>query len=155
MSSPDFSFLSDLVGQTLGPTEPLLVDQDRIDAFAECTLDRQWIHVDRERAARGPFGTTIAHGYLTLSLLVTLVERLALFPPGFTVINYGLDKLRFPAPLPSGSEISLTASLSKVEPRGDGRMLATLACEVTSPAARAPVLVADVLYLFIADAPAS
>lgn len=155
MSSPDFSFLSDLVGQTLGPTEPLLVDQDRIDAFAECTLDRQWIHVDRERAAGGPFGTTIAHGYLTLSLLVTLVERLALFPPGFTVINYGLDKLRFPAPLPSGSEISLTASLSKVEPRGDGRMLATLACEVTSPAARAPVLVADVLYLFIADAPAS
>lgn len=155
MSSPDFSFLSDLVGQTLGPTEPLLVDQDRIDAFAECTLDRQWIHVDRERAAGGPFGTTIAHGYLTLSLLVTLVERLALFPPGFTVINYGLDKLRFPAPLPSGSEISLTASLSKVEPRGDGRMLATLACEVTSPAARALVLVADVLYLFIADAPAS
>lgn len=155
MSSPDFSFLSDLVGQTLGPTEPLLVDQDRIDAFAECTLDRQWIHVDRERAAGGPFGTTIAHGYLTLSLLVTLVERLALFPPGFTVINYGLDKLRFPAPLPSGSEISLTASLSKVEPRGDGRMLATLACEVTSPAARAPVLVADVLYLFIADSPAS
>ena len=155
MSSPDFSFLSDLVGQTLGPTEPLLVDQDRIDAFAECTLDRQWIHVDRERAAGGPFGTTIAHGYLTLSLLVTLVERLALFPPGFTVINYGLDKLRFPAPLPSGSEISLTASLSTVEPRGDGRMLATLACEVTSPAARAPVLVADVLYLFIADAPAS
>lgn len=155
MSSSDFSFLSDLVGQTLGPTEPLLVDQDRIDAFAECTLDRQWIHVDRERAAGGPFGTTIAHGYLTLSLLVTLVERLALFPPGFTVINYGLDKLRFPAPLPSGSEISLTASLSKVEPRGDGRMLATLACEVTSPAARAPVLVADVLYLFIADAPAS
>src|SRR5690606_15059679 len=135
----------------LGPTEPLLVDQERIDAFAECTLDRQWIHVDAERAADGPFGTTIAHGYLTLSLLVTLVERLALFPPGFTVINYGLDKLRFPAPLPSGSEVSLTATLGRVEPKGDGRMLASLACEVTSPAAKAPVLVAEVLYLFVAD----
>jgi len=151
VSPTDFSFLTDLIGQRLGPTEPLLVDQDRIDAFAECTLDRQWIHVDRERAANGPFGTTIAHGYLTLSLLVTLVERLALFPPGFTVINYGLDKLRFPAPLPSGSQVALTATLSKAEPKGEGRMLATLACEVSTPAATAPVLVAEVLYLFIAD----
>lgn len=150
MISTDFAFLTDLIGKPLGPTEPLLVDQQRIDQFAESTLDRQWIHVDHERAAAGPFGTTIAHGYLTLSLLVTLVERLALFPAGFTVINYGIDKLRFPAPLPSGSEISLSATLSKVEPKGEGRALATLACQVASPATKAPVLVADVLYLFLA-----
>jgi len=155
LSSPDFAFLTDLLGQPLGPTEPLLVDQARIDAFAECTLDRQWIHVDRERAATGPFGGTIAHGYLTLSLLVTLVERLALFPAGYTVINYGIDKLRFPAPLPSGSEIALSATMTKIEPKGEAkgeaRALATLACQVTTPATTVPVLVADVLYLFVAD----
>lgn len=155
MSTDNFAFLTDLLDQQLGPTSPLLVDQQRIDDFAACTLDDQWIHVDRERASAGPFGTTIAHGYLTLSLLVKLVERLALFPSGFTVINYGIDKLRFPAPLPSGSEITLSARLTAVTPKGEGRALATLACEVSSPAAKAPVLVADVLYLFVADQPAA
>lgn len=151
MNPSTFDFLTELLDKELGPTPPLLVDQQRIDDFAACTLDNQWIHVDRERAAQGPFGTTIAHGYLSLSLLVTLVERLALFPSGFTVINYGIDKLRFPAPLPSGSEIALSAKITNITPKGDGRALATLACEVTSPAAKAPVLVAEVLYLFVAD----
>lgn len=155
MNGSDFGFLDELKGRPLGPTPPLVIDQARIDAFAECTLDKQWIHVDRERAAAGPFGTTIAHGYLTLSLLVTMVERLALFPAGFTVINYGIDKLRFPAPLPSGSEISLSATITDVTAKGPGRALATLACEVSSPAAGAPVLVADVLYLFVVDPPSS
>jgi len=141
--------LSTLSGQVLGPTAPLLVDQARIDAFADATLDHQWIHVDRARAAAGPFGTTIVHGYLTLSLLVTMVESLGIFPAGVTVINYGIDKLRYPAPVPSGSELSLSASVKGVEPRGEGRALMTLACIVAVPGSAAPALVADVLYLFI------
>lgn len=141
--------LTGLIGTPLGPTEPLLVDQERIDAFADATLDHQWIHVDTERAAAGPFGTTIVHGYLTLSLLVHMVESLDLFPPGVTVINYGIDKLRYPSPVPSGSELVLAATISKVEAKGEGRTLMTLACTVSVPGARAPALVADVLYLFI------
>ena len=136
-------------GQELGPTTPLLVDQARIDAFADATLDHQWIHVDPHRAAAGPFGTTIVHGYLTLSLVVHMVEGLDIFPAGVTVINYGIDKLRYPAPVPSGSELSLTAVIERVEPRGEGRALMTLACTVAIPGAPAPALVADVLYLFI------
>lgn len=143
--------LSPLTGRELGPTPPLRVDQARIDAFADATLDHQWIHVDRERAAAGPFGTTIVHGYLTLSLLVSMVESLGIFPTGVTVINYGIDKLRYPAPVPSGSDLSLTATVKRLEPRGEGRALMTLACTVTVPGAAIPALVADVLYLFIED----
>ena len=139
----------DLVGRELGPTEPLAVDQARIDAFADATLDHQWIHVDRERAATGPFGTTIVHGYLTLSLLVRMVESLDIFPPGVTVINYGIDKLRYPAPVPSGSDLVLNATVKAVEPKGEGRALMTLACRVAVPGSSTPALVADVLYLFI------
>lgn len=142
---------SGLIGRPLGPTAPLRVDQARIDAFADATLDHQWIHVDRQRAAAGPFGTTIVHGYLTLSLLVHMVEGLDLFPAGVTVINYGLDKLRYPAPVPSGSELELTATVKAVDTRGSGRTLVTLACTVTVPGAPTPALVADVLYLFIED----
>lgn len=141
--------LSTLIGRELGPTEPLLVDQARIDAFADATLDHQWIHVDRQRAASGPFGTTIVHGYLTLSLLVHMVESLDLFPPGVTVINYGIDKLRYPAPAPSGSRLVLTATITSVEPKGEGRTLMTLACTVSVLGAQTPALVASVLYLFI------
>lgn len=143
--------LSNLTGQELGPTAPLLVDQNRIDAFADATLDHQWIHVDLDRAAAGPFGTTIVHGYLTLSLLVNMVESLDIFPAGVTVINYGIDKLRYPSPVPSGSRLSLTAVVKRVEPRGEGRALMTLACTVSVPGAAAPALVADVLYLFVED----
>jgi acyl dehydratase len=143
--------LSTLTGQELGPTAPVLVDQARIDAFADVTLDHQWIHVDVDRAAAGPFGTTIVHGYLTLSLLVKMVESLDIFPDRVTVINYGIDKLRYPAPVPSGSSLSLTAVVKRVDPRGEGRALMTLACTVSVPGAPAPALVADVLYLFVED----
>ena len=151
MTSTLLERLAQLTGRELGPTEPLLVDQARIDAFADATLDHQWIHVDRERAAAGPFGTTIVHVYLTLSLVVHMVEGLDIFPAGVTVINYGIDKLRYPTPVPSGSELSLTATVKRVEPRGAGRALMTLACAVTARGASTPALVADVLYLFIED----
>lgn len=149
MSTTTRDRLTGLIGEALGPTAPLLVDQDRIDAFADATLDHQWIHVDKARAEAGPFGTTIVHGYLTLSLLVHMVEGLDLFPPGVTVINYGIDKLRYPSPVPSGSSLVLDATITNVEPKGEGRTLMTLACRVSIPGAQAPALVADVLYLFV------
>jgi acyl dehydratase len=93
-------------GDTYGPSEWLEITQDRIDRFAEATGDDQWIHVDPERAAQGPFGTTIAHGFLTLSLLVKFVYETR--PPSdeFRMgLNYGVNKVRFPAPLPVGSRI--------------------------------------------------
>ena len=99
------SAFTELVGRELGPTDWLEVDQERIDTFARATDDPQWIHVDPVRAAEGPFGTTIAHGYLTLSLCVPLMSR-TLGLTGYRMgINYGVNKVRFPAPLPSGSRV--------------------------------------------------
>ena len=109
------SSLTDLIGQELGPTEWLEVDQERIDRFADATGDHQWIHVDPERAAAGPFGTTIAHGYLTLSLLPVLMGG-ALELTGYRMgINYGVNKVRFPAPVPSGSRVRATFTVQSVE----------------------------------------
>ena len=96
--------LSELVGVELGPTSWLEVTQERIDAFAAATDDPQWIHTDPIRAADGPFGTTIAHGFLTLSLCVPMLYEV-LPPPGGMVVNYGVNKVRFPAPVPAGSRI--------------------------------------------------
>ncbi|MGW5122351.1 MaoC family dehydratase, partial [Streptomyces noursei] len=90
------------VGEELGPSDWLAVDQKRIDLFAEATGDHQWIHVDEERAAAGPFGTTIAHGYLTLSLLPVLVPQLLRVDNVKMGINYGTNKVRFPATVPVG-----------------------------------------------------
>jgi len=97
--------LPTLVGQRLGPSRELLVDQARIDQFAQATDDYQWIHVDPVLAAASPFGGTIAHGYLTLSLLVPLWQDLLTVEGAGFAVNYGLDKVRFPAPLRSGTSI--------------------------------------------------
>src|SRR5215510_15943015 len=97
--------LTELIGREIGPTEWLKVDQERIDGFARATNDPQWIHTDPVRAAEGPFGTTIAHGFLTLSLCVPLMSQ-ALQLDGYRMgINYGVNKVRFPAPVPSGSRV--------------------------------------------------
>jgi acyl dehydratase len=102
-----------LVGQEMGSSSWVEVTQDQIDGFADVTGDHQWIHTDPERAASGPFGTTIAHGYLTLSLLVPLLEQVLVIENRASSINYGLDKVRFPAPVPSGSRVRLTATLAE------------------------------------------
>jgi len=102
-----------LVGDEVGTSSWVEVSQDQIDGFAEVTGDHQWIHTDPERAASGPFGTTIAHGYLTLSLLVPLLEEVLVIENRTSSINYGLDKVRFPAPVPSGSRVRLTATLAE------------------------------------------
>lgn len=150
MPNPSFDDLPGLVGRTFGPSPYRAVDQARIDAFAAATDDPQWIHVDPERAARGPFGTTVAHGYLTLALLVPMVADLGLFPDDARlVVNYGLDKARFPAPVPSGARVRVTARLNRVEPKGEGRLLLALGCEVELEGTGTPALVADVLYLVV------
>jgi acyl dehydratase len=120
--------LQEHVGRELGVSAWLSVTQADVDAFAAVTGDRQWIHTDPMRAASGPFGATIAHGYYTLSLApVLLGEVLSL--DGFPVaINYGLDKLRFPAPLPVGESVRLRVALAAIEPFPGG---ATLTVELT------------------------
>ena len=110
--------LADAVGRTFGPTEWRTVDQATIDAFADATGDHQWIHVDPERAKDGPFGTTIAHGLLTLSLMPELLGQLLAVPDRSMGVNYGYNKVRFPAPVPVGSRLRATGELTDVDDKG-------------------------------------
>jgi acyl dehydratase len=113
--------LRGLIGKPLGPTDWVEVTQEDIDRFAEVSRDHQWIHTDPERAAReSPFGTTIAHGNLTLSLTDGLRSQLIEQHGVKMGINYGFDKVRFPAPVPAGSRVRATAELVSVDDLGDG-----------------------------------
>ncbi|MFJ9241511.1 MaoC family dehydratase [Streptomyces sp. NPDC101776] len=107
--------LKKLAGSDLGTSEWIEVTQERIDTFADATGDHQWIHVDPEKAAAGPFGAPIAHGYLTLSLFIPLFTELLDVEGVSTKVNYGLNKVRFPAPVKVGSRIRLAAKLASVE----------------------------------------
>ncbi|MEU2908616.1 MaoC family dehydratase [Streptomyces massasporeus] len=107
--------LRKLAGGDLGTSEWIEVTQERIDTFADATGDHQWIHVDPERAKEGPFGAPIAHGYLTLSLFIPLFTELLDVQGVTTKVNYGLNKVRFPAPVKVGSRIRLTAKLAEVD----------------------------------------
>ena len=117
--------LCDRVGQELAVGEWVVVDQPMIDKFAEATGDHQWIHVDRERAAKGPFGTTVAHGFLTLSLLPRLAASAFEIADVRMSVNYGLNRVRFPAPVPSGSRIRARLKLLAYEPLDGGAQLVT------------------------------
>ncbi len=101
-------------GEQLGTSAWMTVDQQRVDAFADATEDHQWIHVDPQRAAAGPFGTTIAHGFLTLSLLPYLIFQTYRVEDAAMTINYGLNKVRFPAPVPVGSTVRAEVVLAEV-----------------------------------------
>jgi acyl dehydratase len=117
--------LSDAVGEELGPTDWLEVTQERVNAFADATGDHQWIHVDVERATQGPFGGTVAHGYLTLSLIPQFTPGLfSLETPGAR-LNYGLNKVRFPNPVRVGSRIRATASILEITDVPMGKQLVT------------------------------
>ena len=137
--------LAEIVGVELGPTSWIDVPQRRIDTFAEATDDPQWIHVDPVRAADGPFGTTIAHGFLTLSLCVPMLYEL--FPPtGTPLVNYGVDRVRFPAPVPSGSRVRgrfRVLSVDSEAGRGRAKIEATVECD----AVEKPVCVAELVVL--------
>lgn len=130
------------VGEQLGWSEWLEVDQKRIDLFAEATGDHQWIHVDPERAAAGPFGTTIAHGYLTLSLLPLFVPQIMRVEGMKMGVNYGANKVRFPAPVPVGSRLRATAALKDVEDAGGGVQV-TAVVTVEREGGDKPVCVAE------------
>lgn len=108
------------IGHELGVSDWLTITQDRIDRFAEATGDHQWIHVDPVRAAAGPFGRCIAHGYLTLSLLPHFLPQLVRYEGLRMSLNYGCDRVRFPAPVPVGSRLRGRGVLTGAEPAGDG-----------------------------------
>jgi acyl dehydratase len=138
-----------MVGLDLGPSAPIAIDQDRIDRFAEVTEDRQWIHVDPVRAAAGPFGATIAHGYLTLSLLAPLLEQLLEVREISMSVNYGLERVRFPSPVVVGSTVRARAHVVSVEDVPGGvQMLLRVTVEV--PGAAKPACVAESLARFYA-----
>ena len=113
------------VGAELGPTEWLEITQGRIDTFAESTGDHQWIHVDPERAAAGPFGRTVAHGYLTLSLIPLLAGQLLSYETGGARLNYGLNRVRFPRPVPVGSRVRARAVIADVGDAPAGTQVVT------------------------------
>jgi acyl dehydratase len=130
----------------LGATDWVTLDQKRINQFAEATGDHQWIHVDPEMAAQGPFGGTIAHGYLSLSLLPGLLPEVLTVEGARMGINYGIDRVRFTAPVPVGSHVRVKAKLLSAERRGEG-VLYKLGVEVEIKDAEKPALVGEVLYL--------
>jgi acyl dehydratase len=135
-----------LVGADLGATDWFEVTQDRVDLFADATDDHQWIHTDPERAAEGPFGGTIAHGYLTLSLLIPLFNELLEVRGVKMSVNYGLEKVRFPSPVRVGGKIRLLGTVDSVDDvAGDGvQMALTFTIEIDGGAK--PACVAKALY---------
>ena len=153
MTIPGYSMatLSQFVGRSLGVSEWTTVDQERIDAFAACTGDRQWIHVDVERARReSPFGGTIAHGYLTLSLVASLSIEMGLVPADATAgLNYGLDKVRFMAPVKAGARVRNRVVLLGAEDKGGGRVLIRTQNTLRIDGEEKPALIAETLALLM------
>jgi acyl dehydratase len=137
-----------LVGTSLGHSEGSEMTQDQVDAFAALTGDHNFIHVDVERARETPFGGTIAHGFLTLSLLAQLTQRLSVSDAALS-INYGLDRVRFPAPLAVGSRFRATATIDEVTPI-DGGAQVKLAASVEVDGQLKPALAAECLLRFYA-----
>lgn len=122
MTRAAFGALGPLVGTTLGTTGVRVITADDVEQFAELTGDRQWIHVDRERAAAGPYGGQLVHGYLTLALLRSFVAELV-DTDGYTTLNYGLDRVRFPRPLVAGRAIRDSIAIESVDQRADGQLV--------------------------------
>lgn len=139
-------------GEHLGFSEWHPVDQAQITAFAEATGDRQWIHVDPARAATGPFGTTVAHGYLVLSLLPILVSEIYRVAGLRMALNYGLNRVRFPAPVPAGSLVRAGARLISVADAGDGGTQVTSEVTVEREGGTKPCCVAESLARIYAAA---
>lgn len=144
------SRLLEQADRPLGPTAWKSVEQERIQQFADATDDHQFIHVDEERAKQTPFGGTIAHGFLSLSLVAGLLEEVSLVPDGFEMgVNYGLNKVRFLAPVRSGSRVRLVGAVKEVSEKGPGRYLVTSSCTLEIEGSDTPALVAEVLVLLV------
>ncbi len=144
--------LKALVGTSLGTSDWITLDQQRINNFADCTEDHQFIHIDQEAAAKTPFGGTIAHGFLTLSMLVKLCESVAVHPEGLVMgVNYGLNKVRFLAPVPAGGRVRAHVELASVEQKDANRFLTQQNITVEIEGVDTPALYAEWLGMsFIA-----
>ena len=138
--------LPDLVGKDLGTGGWLTVAQHRINTFADATDDHQWIHIDAEKARQGPFGHTIAHGYLTLALFIPLFSSLLDVAGVTTKINYGLNKVRFPAPVPAGARIRLNARITEVAPVQSDGVQVVLDGTIEIDGSAKPACVAQAVY---------
>jgi acyl dehydratase len=134
-------------GDEYGPSSWIDVSQERINAFADATGDRQWIHVDPERAAAGPFGGTIGHGYLTLSLLPAMSYEVVPRQDGGMAVNYGLNRVRFPAPVPSGSRVRGTFRVQEIVEE-DWGFQATMTATVEREGGAKPVCVAELVFRY-------
>ena len=140
--------LKAMVGREVGLSDWFTITQDRIDAFADCTGDRQWIHVDPERAARSPLGGTVAHGFLLLSLVPLFNYQNDIFTGRFRMaVNYGLNRVRFPHPVLAGSRVRNRAILRSIEKRGFRKVLVTVENTLEAEGADKPAMVADALAL--------
>jgi acyl dehydratase len=136
-----------LVGQRLGTTEWMKVTQEQVDRFADATGDHQWIHTDLERAAKGPYKGTIAHGYLTLALAPVVISRLLEIREITAALNYGLNKVRFPAPVRVGSQIRAVVSVMSAQQKTSGvESVFTVTYEIDGE--ERPACVADVIVLY-------
>jgi len=143
--------MANAVGTQFEPGPWIEVSQDRINAFADTTEDHQFIHIDEEKAAQTPFGGTIAHGLLTLSLLPKLVEQGGVYPENLVMgINYGFDKVRFLAPVRAGKRVRANVTIASVDQKDDNRFLVKLSVSVEIEGEPTPALVAEWLNMFIA-----
>ena len=141
--------LKNAVGKQLGQSEWLQVEQDRINLFADATGDHQWIHVDPERAKEGPFGATIAHGYLTLSLVNYFLPQIIEVRGISMGVNYGTDRVRFPAPVIVGSRVRGNGELVAVEEVKNGAIQATIRVSVEVEGGDRPACVVDTISRFV------
>lgn len=139
--------LSNLVGQSLGTSDWLTIEQDRVNTFADATDDHQWIHVDPERAkAESPFGGPVAHGYLTLSLIIPMWSQVLHVESVTTAINYGLNKVRFTSPVPVGGRVRLNATLKQYEELPKGGVQVTIDGVIELEGSERPAVVVEAIY---------
>jgi len=141
--------LKEYVGQEIGLSDWVEITQEKVNKFADATGDFQWIHVDEEKAKSGPFGKTIAHGYLSLSMLPMFSASNKYFPAGIKMaINYGSNKIRFINPVPVGSKVRNRAVLKGLTEKGEGRILMTVENTVEIEGQDKPAMVAETLSMF-------
>lgn len=144
--------LSQYIDQSLEPSDWILIDQERINSFADATLDHQFIHVNAEQAAKTPFGGTIAHGYLTMSLISYFLPECSVLPEEAVLgINYGSNKMRFLQPVPVDSEVRGKATLREITEKTPGQLLLKNEIEIQIKGEEKPALVAEILSLFIVE----
>jgi acyl dehydratase len=140
--------MTNAVGMKLGPSDWIELSQQRINAFADCTEDHQFIHVDEAKAKETPFGGTIAHGFLTLSLLAGLIEKIGVTPENTVMgMNYGFDKIRVLAPVKSGKRVRMVGEVLNVDQKDENRFLTTFGVSIEIEGEDTPALVAEFLLM--------